>query len=61
MKRRITFVQSHNAPFDSHQAVLTSTSLSIRHLDAVREDRITIGLDELPEEVRQTHIDITIH
>jgi hypothetical protein len=52
MKRRITFVQPDNAPFDKSQAELTASALSVRALDAAREDRITVGLDELPEEVR---------
>ncbi|EKV12875.1 Protein pbn1 [Penicillium digitatum PHI26] len=50
MKRRITLIQRVDAGFDPQQAVLTASSLSIRGLDAAREDRITIGLDKLPEE-----------
>ncbi|KAJ5573624.1 uncharacterized protein N7459_008051 [Penicillium hispanicum] len=49
MKRRITFIQRPDAPFEPHQAVLSSAKLAIRDLDATREDRITFGLDELPE------------
>lgn len=52
MKRRITFVQHQDTPFEANQAVLTPETLSIRGLDAAREDRITFGLDDLPEEVR---------
>jgi hypothetical protein len=52
MKRRITYIQRINAPFEPQQAVLTSKSLSVRDLDAAREDRITVGLDELPQEVK---------
>lgn len=52
MKRRITFVQRVDAGFDPQQAVLTTSSLSVRDLDAAREDRITVGLEELPEDVR---------
>ncbi|KAJ6070474.1 hypothetical protein N7467_011793 [Penicillium canescens] len=52
MKRRITYIQRINAPFEPQQAVLTSKSLSVRDLDAAREDRITVGLDELPQELR---------
>lgn len=55
MKRRITFVQRQDAPFEADQAVLTASTLSIRNLDAVREDRITFGLNDLPEEVSATH------
>ncbi|KAG0155825.1 hypothetical protein PDIDSM_2998 [Penicillium digitatum] len=52
MKRRITLIPRVDAGFDPQQAVLTASSLSIRGLDAAREDRITIGLDKLPEELR---------
>ncbi|OQE39781.1 hypothetical protein PENCOP_c006G00656 [Penicillium coprophilum] len=52
MKRRITFIQRVDAGFDPEQAVLTASSLSVRNLDAAREDRITVGLDELPTELR---------
>ncbi|KAJ5836796.1 hypothetical protein N7447_002822 [Penicillium robsamsonii] len=52
MKQRITFIQRVDAGFDPQQAVLTASSLSVRDLDAAREDRITVGLDELPEEFR---------
>ena len=51
MKQRITFIQRVDAGFDPQQAVLTASSLSVRGLDAAREDRSTAGLDELPEEV----------
>jgi hypothetical protein len=54
MKRRITFIQRPDAPFEADQTVLTSKSLAIRNLDAAREDRITFGLDDLPHEVRRT-------
>lgn len=53
MKRRITFIQRVDAGFDPQQAELTASSLSVRGLDAAREDRITVGLDELPQEVRR--------
>jgi len=54
MKQRITFVQRPDAPFEAEQAVLTSNSLAIRALDAAREDRITFGLEDLPQEVSRT-------
>ena len=56
MKRRITFIQRIDAGFDPQQVVLTSSSLSVRDLDAAREDRFTVELDQLPEQVgRRTH------
>lgn len=54
MKRRITFVQRQDAPFEADQAALTGHTLSIRNLDASREDRLTFGLNDLPEEVSVT-------
>lgn len=53
MKRRTTLIQPLGAPFEPDQAVLSSSNLAIRGLDAARHDRITLGLDDLPEEVRQ--------
>ncbi|KAJ5908413.1 hypothetical protein N7495_001095 [Penicillium taxi] len=52
MKRRITYFQAPNAPFEQDQVVLTSKNLVIRDLDAARENRITFGLEDLPEELR---------
>jgi hypothetical protein len=54
MKRRVTYVQHPETPFKQHQASLSSTAVSVRDLDAAREDRITFGLEDLPEEVGMT-------
>ena len=51
MRRRITFIQPPNAPFSPDQAALTSDALSVTNLDAVREERLTVSYDELPDEV----------
>lgn len=51
MKRRITFIQGSDAPFDPSQAQLTKDALLIRALDAAREERATFGFNELPSEV----------
>jgi hypothetical protein len=51
MRRRITFVQRPETPFDHDQAVLTSDALSITNLDGAREERATFSFDELPSEV----------
>ncbi|CRG88608.1 Protein pbn1 [Talaromyces islandicus] len=43
-----------NAPFEpSKQAILTKKSLSIRELDAAKEERFTFGAAELPDELSQ--------
>jgi hypothetical protein len=55
MKRRVTYVQHPETPFEPHQASLSSTTVSVRDLDAAREDRITFGLEDLPEEVGNTN------
>lgn len=66
MKRRITLAQAPGSQFEPQQAVLSSNSLAIRGLDAVRQERITLDLDDLPEEVRQNvkalsqHIKLTV-
>ena len=54
MKRRITFIQREDAAFDPQQAVLTASSLSVRDLDAAREERITVELDQLSEQVENS-------
>lgn len=51
MRRRVTFVQKPDAPFAPDQASLTPDSLTIHHLDALREERLTVGYNEVPEEV----------
>lgn len=51
MKRRITYIQHPETPFKPHQASLSSSAVSVRDLDAAREDRITFSLEDLPEEV----------
>lgn len=56
MKRRITYLTSANAPFDpSKQAILSKKSLSIRGLDAAKEERFTFGAAEVPAEVGTTY------
>ncbi|KAJ5177007.1 Protein pbn1 [Penicillium canariense] len=52
MKRRVTYVQRPETPFEPQQAILSSSALSVHGLDAAREDRITFGLEDLPEELR---------
>ncbi|QKX60892.1 uncharacterized protein TRUGW13939_08038 [Talaromyces rugulosus] len=52
MKRRITYLTSADAPFEpTKQAVLNKKSLSIRELDAAKEERFTFGAAELPDEL----------
>jgi hypothetical protein len=52
MRKRITFVHNAEGPFDPKQAPLGNDVLSIRDLKAAREERVTFGFNELPQEVR---------
>ncbi|KAE8150379.1 PIG-X [Aspergillus avenaceus] len=53
MRRRITFVQRSDSPFSHDQAILTPDTLTIRSLDAAREDRATFAFDEVLPEIWQ--------
>lgn len=53
MKRRITYITAADAEFDpAKQAILSKDTLSIRGLDAAKEERFTLSSAELPKEVR---------
>jgi hypothetical protein len=52
MRKRITFVHDAEGPFDPKQAPLGGDVLSIRSLQGAREERVTFGFNELPQEVR---------
>ena len=49
---RITFVHGAEDDFDPNQLKVEGDSLHIRSLKAAREDRITFGYQDLPQEVR---------
>ena len=53
MKQRITYVVKNPEKFSPEQLVVKddSTSLTLNHVHAAKEHRITLGLDELPGEV----------
>ena len=51
MKERVTFLNHQGQDFDPAQLQLQNDSLRLKSLKAAREDRLTIGLDELPQEV----------
>ncbi|PLB43188.1 PIG-X-domain-containing protein [Aspergillus steynii IBT 23096] len=52
MRRRITFVQPPDSPFDLDQAVLSRKELSVRQLVAAREERVTLGIEEVSDEIQ---------
>ncbi|KAL4801017.1 PIG-X [Aspergillus venezuelensis] len=59
MRHRLTYIQNPSAPYSPSQTTLTRDALHIDSIDAAREERITLGFDEVPAEVwsvlRQTH------
>ncbi|KAL4870544.1 hypothetical protein BDV12DRAFT_55716 [Aspergillus spectabilis] len=59
MRRRITYIQPPHSPFHPSQTTLTPTDLTITTLDAAREERLTVGFEEVPSELwhvlRHTH------
>ncbi|KAH6719600.1 PIG-X [Leptodontidium sp. MPI-SDFR-AT-0119] len=51
MRQRITFLQDPADSIDPSKLTVTSTSISTPELTAAREERITFGFDELPQEL----------
>ncbi|PVH73546.1 PIG-X-domain-containing protein [Cadophora sp. DSE1049] len=51
MRQRITFLQDPADSVDPSKLKITSTSISTPELIAAREERITFGFDELPQEL----------
>ena len=51
MKERVTFLNHRGQNFDPAQLQLQNDSLRLKSLKAARQDRLTLGLDELPQEV----------
>lgn len=51
MRQRITFIQDPSESVDPNKLTVTSDSISTPELVAAREERITFGLDELPQEL----------
>lgn len=53
MRQRISFLHKPEDAVEPSSLVVTGTSLTGPALPAAREDRITLALEELPEELRQ--------
>ena len=51
MRRRVTFLHRSGDYFDPKQLQLHKDSLVVTSLKAAREERLTFGLYELPQEV----------
>lgn len=59
MRQRITYLHKPEDAIDPKSIKVTSDSLAVSGLKAAREDRITFGFDELPQEIhyvlKQSH------
>jgi hypothetical protein len=51
MRQRITFLQRPEDSIDPKTLKVTKNAISTTNLKAAREDRVTFGLDELPQEL----------
>jgi hypothetical protein len=51
MRQRITFIQEPKDSIDPSKLTVTSNSISTTELTAAREERVTFGFDELPQEL----------
>ncbi|CZR54787.1 related to PBN1 protein, required for post-translational processing of the protease B precursor Prb1p [Phialocephala subalpina] len=51
MRQRITYLQEPNDAVDPKNLQVTNNSISTKELKAAREERITFGFDELPQEL----------
>lgn len=55
MRERITFVHSPGDALDPKQIQLQNDTLRLRSFKAAREDKLTLGLYELPQEVSSSN------
>jgi hypothetical protein len=55
MRRRSTFVHDSGLDIDPRQLQLLGNVFKIRELKAAREERLTFGFNELPQEVTQAN------
>ena len=56
MRERVTFIHGADYALDPKQLQLQNDSLHITSLKAAREDKLTLGLYELPQEVSNSNI-----
>lgn len=52
MRQRITFIQERGQGLDPASLEVEETSIRGPDIEAVREDRVTLALDELPTELQ---------
>lgn len=53
MRQRLTYVAKDAQKFSPDQLIVENQSLTLKDVDAAKEHRITLGLDELPDEVHE--------
>lgn len=51
MRQRITYLQEPQDAIDPKNLQITKDSISTKELKAAREERVTFGFDELPQEL----------
>ncbi|CAI6333425.1 unnamed protein product [Periconia digitata] len=54
MKERITYIVQDPDAFSPEQLVVKGDSITLKKVQAAKEQRITVGLDELPTELRKS-------
>ena len=52
MKQRLTYIHKPEDAFDPKQLEVGADSVQVSRLQAAREQRLTLGTKELPQEVR---------
>ena len=52
MKQRITYIVQNPDAFSPEQLDVRRDVFAVKDVEAAKEHRITLGLDELPDEVR---------
>lgn len=52
MRERITYIHANDDDFTPQQLQVGRATLSVKALRGAKEHRLTIGLSELPQEVR---------
>lgn len=57
MKQRITYISEKGNAAEAGARISAENGLHVQSLRAAKEDRITLGVKELPKEVNTTAID----
>jgi hypothetical protein len=57
MKQRVTYIVQDPDSFSPDQLVIKGSSLTLKHVEAAKEHRITASLDDLPSEVSNVYLE----